>query len=200
MVGSHTTISDLSYRSPYSGNGTSSDQSVTVNNTTPFAIGNTDSGINYYSDYPNDPELITKNPLALVPAFLDWLSRFKSLNKSQTTDPNFFVSYQFTIHQPSEVLTIDNISISNYYSDNPVYLRSITIENGENKYYLVNNYFKLESGFGSSYTVDPNSLPIGLNPHLITTIEMNVYGIGVINAGNGPINWPYKYSIIIPGL
>ncbi|MPM35313.1 hypothetical protein SDC9_81903 [bioreactor metagenome] len=177
---------------------TSENEPITIKNWQGFVIGNQGSGLDYFGDYLEDPVLLTKNPLALAPAFLDWLLRFKSLlpTQDQNGGQNFFIDYQFTFHYPNEYLTIDNLSISNYYTENPLYLRSIKIENGENKYLIVNQNEKLNSGFGADYAF--TNLPIALDPHYPTQIEFYLYGIGVMNAGNGPINWPYKFSVYIP--
>jgi len=200
-----TTLNELNFRSSSNSSGSSQNQVVTVEKTKGFKIGSANSSVNYYSDYPNDPEIATKNPLALIPAILDWFSRFSNLRKPQEIPDNFFVSYQYTINERTGVLTIDDLSISNQYSSSPVVIRRVIIQNGNNRYDLVRDDVQLESGFGADFDVIEYakshfySSPSGLNADVNSSVDIFVFGIGTENLGNGPDNMTYKFNITIPG-
>jgi len=151
--------------------------------------------VNYYGDYSNDPIIQTRNPVALIPPLIDWLTRFSNLLPPIEKDNNFFITYEIS-YDGGEYLTIENFTITNYYSDHNVYLRNIRIINEYNNIPIIYKDIQLGHGFGSEYKV--TDFPISINSHFATEIQINAMCINCMDFGQGFSSWPFRYSVLIP--
>jgi hypothetical protein len=114
------------------------------------------------------------------------------------------VSYQYTINERTGVLTIDDLSISNQYSDNPVILESILVRDDNNYYTLLNKNIQMQSGFGADFNVikyyksqHSSGFSPGLNACTPTYIDIQAYGIGTENLGSGAESISYHFTVSI---